>query len=891
MKIEFTIEYQTTWGQELYICSSVPVLGSWQEKEALKMEYKGNGKWQIGVYIPQTEQQIEYYYLLKEGENSIRKEWGNPHSICLPKVEFCHISDYWQEIAEQNYLNTSPFYNSFFARETIKSKKIQTNTILLNIHCPYITPDQELIVTGESDYLGNWEPQKALRLSYAGKSNWYFPIDSSRITTPLQYKLAIFDKTKKQIIHWEQGDNRVISPLITEKEKSSLNIYNLNYQYGQMYWKATGVAIPVFSLRSEDSFGIGDFSDLKKMVTWASKTGQKIVQVLPINDTTISHTWSDSYPYSAISIYALHPLYLGLKDFPLKDKKLTEKYSKQALTLNSLTKLDYDKVSDLKMSYLRDLYAETGEKTRESKEFKTFWAENSKWLHPYACFSYFRDKFKTANHEEWTGHTEYDREVLSKFIDSDSEIKEAINFIYFVQFLLHTQLTQVKKYAHSKQVILKGDIPIGINRQSVESWTEPHLFNMDTQTGAPPDDFSVNGQNWGFPTYNWSEMSKDNYLWWAERFKKMADYFDAYRIDHILGFFRIWEIPTHSVQGLLGYFNPALPLSANEIKEKGLDFDEERMTVSYIHKRFLPKMFNEHLKEVLKTYIESEDGTLYRLRREYNTQVKIRAHFEKLNDEKSTFLRNSLYQLCNEVLFIRDKYSLDKFHPRIAAWGTYAYQDLNDSSKNAFNNLHDDYFYHRHNDFWKEQALKKLPTLINSTNMLVCGEDLGMIPACVPDVMKELQILSLEIQRMPKEAFVAFGDLQKIPYLSVCTTSTHDMRPIRSWWNENHELTQKYYNEILHHEGNPPEDCTPELCKEILDIHLQSSAMLVILPLQDWLSMDGKLRRNNSEEERINVPSISNYYWNYRMHLTIEELLKQESFNDQIRLRIEENNR
>lgn len=891
MKIEFAIEYQTTWGQELYICGSVPVLGSWQEQEALKMEYKGNGKWKISIYIADTEKRIEYYYLLKEGENTIRKEWGSPHNISLVKAGFLHISDYWQDIPEQHYLYTSPFYNSFFSRSKSKNIKLQLNTISVRVNCPYTTPDQEVILTGESDYLGNWDPQKSLRMSYAGKSCWSLTIDASQVNTPLLYKLAIFDNVKKEVVHWEQGDNRVITPLVSEKEKSSLNINNLNYRYGQMHWKASGVAIPVFSLRSDDSFGIGDFSDLRKMVDWASKTGQRVVQVLPINDTTISHTWSDSYPYSAISIYALHPLYLGFKDFPLKDKKLALKYSKQALILNSLTKLDYDKVSDLKMAYLRDLFAETGEKTQDSKEFKTFLSENVKWLHPYACFSYFRDKYKTANHEEWAGHTEYDRENLTKFTDTDPDAKNAVNFTYFVQYLLHTQLTLVKEYAHSKRVILKGDIPIGINRQSVESWTEPHLFNMDTQTGAPPDDFSVNGQNWGFPTYNWGEMSKDNYLWWVERFQKMADYFDAYRIDHILGFFRIWEIPTHSIQGLLGYFNPALPFSIDEIKERGIDFDEEKMTVPHIHKQFLQKMFNEHLEEVLKSYLESEDDVLYRLRREYNTQIKIKAHFEGLNDEKNTFLRNSLYQLCNEVLFIRDKYSLDKFHPRIAAQMTYAYQHLDENSKNAFNSLHDDFFYHRHNEFWKDQALKKLPTLINSTNMLVCGEDLGMIPACVPDVMKELQILSLEIQRMPKEAFVAFGDLQRIPYLSVCTTSTHDMRPIRSWWNENHELTQMYYNEILHHEGTPPEDCTPELCKEILDIHLQSQSMLVILPLQDWLSMDAKLRRHNSEEERINVPSISNYYWNYRMHLTIEELLEQESFNNRIRLMIEENNR
>jgi 4-alpha-glucanotransferase len=231
------------------------------------------------------------------------------------------------------------------------------------------------------------------------------------------------------------------------------------------------------------------------------------------------------------------------------------------------------------------------------------------------------------------------------------------------------------------------------------------------------------------------------------------------------------------------------------------------------------------------------------------------------------------------VLFIRDPHDQHRFHPRITAQYTYSYRYLDDQVKEAFNRLYNEFFYNRHNYFWREQAMKKLPVLISSTTMLVCGEDLGMVPDCVPSVMQELQMLSLEIQRMPKDPTVMFTDLRTLPYHSVCTTSTHDMSPIRSWWTENREVTQRYYNELLHHEGAAPEECDRELCREIIHNHLQSSAMWVILPWQDWLSLDERLRNPDAGAERINIPANPDHYWRYRMHISLDDLLAEEGFN------------
>ena len=170
--------------------------------------------------------------------------------------------------------------------------------------------------------------------------------------------------------------------------------------------------------------------------------------------------------------------------------------------------------------------------------------------------------------------------------------------------------------------------------------------------------------------------------------------------------------------------------------------------------------------------------------------------------------------------------------------------------------------------------------------MLVCAEDLGMIPACVPAVMHRLEILSLEIQRMPKDPATPFGDTWRYPYYSVCTTSTHDMGGIRQWWEEDRAKTQQFFNEVLHEHGAAPYFAEPWICDRIIDLHLASPSMLCILPLQDWLSINGNIRREKPAEEQINVPANPRHYWRYRMHMTLGELLGHTEFSDYLRNKI-----
>ena len=401
---------------------------------------------------------------------------------------------------------------------------------------------------------------------------------------------------------------------------------------------------------------------------------------------------------------------------------------------------------------------------------------------------------------------------------------------------------------------------------------------MNGQAGAPPDDFSVNGQNWGFPTYNWDEMLKDNCAWWVRRFQYMAKFFDAYRIDHVLGFFRIWEIPITSVHGLLGQFSPALGLSREEIEAYGLPFNEDAFTRPFIADWVLTRMFGEHADEVKATYLQHDHDDIWQMRPEYDTQRKVEAAFEGREDDKNLWIRDALYALISDVLFVRDRKDPLRFHPRISVQHSFVYEALWDKDKVAFNNLYNDYYYRRNNQFWYNEAMKKLPMLTEATRMLVCAEDLGMVPACVDWVMNELRILSLEVQSMPKDANVRFGNLNTYPYRSVCTFSSHDMPTLRQWWDEDPSRTQVYYNTMLYKQGDAPHPLPGWLARDIILQQLRSPSMLCILSIQDWLSTDEALRLPDADAERINIPANPRHYWRYRMHITIEELMNNVPF-------------
>ena len=881
MTVSFNIEYRTSWGEEVRIAGLLP--------ESIPMHTTDGIYWtaDVELEVPKEGMTINYSYQIEQNQIIIRKEWDSfPRRLFLSgnsKKKY-QIKDCWKNIPEQLYYYSSAFTEALLAHpDRAEIPPCHRKGLVIKAYAPRINKDYCLAICGNQKALGNWDPDKAIPMSDANFPEWQIELDASKLKFPLEYKFILYHKEEKKADCWENNPNRYLAD--PELKTNETLVISDRYAYFDIpVWKGAGIAIPVFSLKSENSFGVGDFGDLKRMIDWAVSTQQKVIQILPINDTTMTHAWTDSYPYNSISIYAFHPMYADIKQMgTLKDKSAAAKFNKKQKELNGLPAMDYEAVNQTKWEYFRLIFKQEGEKVLASGEFGEFFNANKEWLQPYAVFSYLRDAFQTPNFREWPRHSVYNAQDIEKMCRPESVDYPHIALYYYIQFHLHLQLVAATKHAREHGVVLKGDIPIGISRNSVEAWTEPYYFNLNGQAGAPPDDFSVNGQNWGFPTYNWDVMEKDGYRWWMKRFQKMSEYFDAYRIDHILGFFRIWEIPMHAVHGLLGQFIPSIPMSREEIESYGLPFRKEYL-IPYIHESFLGQVFGPHTDYVKQTFLlPAEAPGIYHMKPEFATQREVESFFAGKNDENSLWIRDGLYTLISDVLFVPDTKEKDKYHPRIGIQRDFIFRSLNELEQNAFNKLYDQYYYHRHNDFWRQQAMKKLPQLTQSTRMLVCGEDLGMIPDCVSSVMNDLRILSLEIQRMPKNPMYEFGYLNEYPYRSVCTISTHDMSTLRGWWEEDYLQTQRYYNTMLGHYGTAPTVATPELCEEVVRNHLKSNSILCILSLQDWLSIDGKWRNPNVQEERINVPSNPRNYWRYRMHLTLEQLMKAEELNDKIR--------
>lgn len=884
MKIRFLIAYKTQWGEALAVQIAYGSSASKMSRKEVMMTTTDGYCWSGEVDLPMSARRLEYSYQVVNDGQVVRREWTAAGVRQLPldtKNRPYTLCDHWRDIPVEAYLYTSAFTESF-TRHMGATPKLTYGgrTLVLRVEAPRLGRGQVLAVCGSHPMWGMWDTRKAVRMVETAPNVWMVPVEVDDIQGTVDYKYLALDGETGEVVAWEARDNRRLGyPYMQENEVHVQNDEPVNLPMRD--WKGAGCVIPIFSLRSEGSFGVGDFGDLRRMIDWAVLTGQRVIQILPINDTTINHTWTDSYPYNSISIYAFHPQYVDVRALPpLKVKKMRDEFEAKRKELNALSQIDYEAVNNTKRAYLRQLYKEQGKDTLATEAYKTFYKENEHWLRPYAAFSYLRDLNGTADFRAWSTHAVYNAEEVAEL--ATGKAADEIAFYCYVQYLLHVQLLEAGRYAREKGVVIKGDIPIGISRNSVEAWVEPHYFNMNGQAGAPPDAFSVNGQNWGFPTYNWDAMAADGYQWWIRRFSKMAEYFDAYRIDHVLGFFRIWEIPLHSVHGLLGQFSPAMPMTPEEIEGYGLYFRKDFFTRPYIAEGMLDTLFGRHADEVRTTYLNRLGDGTYEMKPEFDTQRKVEAHFSGRTDSDSLCIRDGLYTLISNVLFVPDRKVPGTYHPRISAQNDFLYQTLSWNDKEAFNRLYNDYFYSRHDQFWYDEAMKKLPALTGATRMLVCAEDLGMVPTCVPWVMNDLRILTLEIQSMSKNPDYEFGHLEENPYRSVATISTHDMATLRGWWDEDAERTQRFYNYMLQKDGDAPHPMPGWLCEEVVARHLFCPSMLCLLSLQDWLSMDEQLRYPDADFERINVPANPRHYWRYRMHLTIEQLMEQPALNEKI---------
>ena len=889
MKLFFYLQYDTIFGQDLRlnIMGETTAKGDRASENTVYAMTTVDGKmWQCEIELEKAPKSINYFYSIDKWGKEERQEWQTvTHRLDMnvPNASEYKIYNRWTDIPYDSFLYSSAFTDCVNRRHheavpTIKYEK----TLRLIVRAPQLRKGERLYVTGESLCLGNWHADRALKMVEHNYNEWMVDMNVDAFDEA-ETELKFIATTDNGDVLWETGYNRTLA--IPEMANGEVRVEEMDQAFFEICdRKLAGTLIPVFSLRTRGSFGVGDFGDLKMMIDWVAETHQKVLQVLPINDTTSTHTWTDSYPYSCISIFAIHPQFADLRQLPaVADKEKAAAFEALREELNQLPQIGYERVNNAKIEYLRVIFEQEGGEVLKSAGFNSFLKESAHWLVPYAQYCHLRDTYGNVDFNTWKGHEvwhEKDRETL---LNARTKEYKEVAFYYYVQYVLHVQMRAAHEYAMARGVILKGDIPIGVNRKGCDVWHEPHYFNLNLQAGAPPDSFSVNGQNWGFPTYNWARMLEDGCQWWLRRFQNMSKYFDAYRIDHVLGFFRIWATPTTCVHALQGQFAPSLAMTREEIESYGLHFQEKLFTTPFIARWVVDRVFGPHADAVVEKYLQHEHDDIFSLKPEYDTERKIEAAFVGKDGADDVWVRDGLYALASDVLFVRDINDSNKFHPRITAQLNFMYEALVDSDKEKFNRLYNNYYYRRNNNFWYNEAMKKLPVLVQATRMLVCAEDLGMVPDCVAWVMNELRILSLELQQMPKDPSVRFGELWKNPYRSVCTLSTHDMPTLRQWWDEDMERTQDYYNSQLYRSGAAPHPLPGWLAKEIVVNQLACPSMLCVLLLQDWFAIDEKLRFADANAERINIPANPRHYWRYRMHLNIEDLIANKEYNDNIK--------
>lgn len=895
MVLDLFVRFITSPGQQVFVYGNTPLLGNGRMNAALRMSFFDREHWHIQLTISDSQQHsntyLQYGFIAKDGEGNSFLDGAAERILDLTTMPSASVLvNAWNSMgAIDHVFATAPFKRVFYQhKQPIQPMAYPKTRFRFSVAAPSILPNERLAVVGSAVGLGNWLTTASIAMHFDG-SMWYADVEENDLTPGTEYKYCIVDSQAKSI-RYEEGENRILGNPIGQS--SFVWLQDGFVRSAQTVWKGAGVAIPVFSLRTKKSMGTGDFIDLIKCIDWAARVNLKMIQLLPVQDTTCTHTYADAYPYAAVSAFALHPLYASIEAIAgRKYSSLITHFLLQGKALNAKPSLDYPAVLKLKREALSVLYTEMAEPTFEKKAYKKFFNENRHWLEPYAAYHFLRDRYKTSDWSTWGKFASYSDAAIEVLVKKGSRSYPNIAVHYFIQFYLHLQFKKAHDYANSKGVILKGDVAIGVHRYSVDAWKNPSLFHLTMQAGAPPDDFAVKGQNWGFPTYNWINMQQDGYTWWKQRLQQFSLYVDALRLDHVLGFFRIWSIPDHAREGIMGRFVPSLPIDKQKCIALGVDVDENRFTQPYITDAVLEELAGEHAS-LTKPFLERIAPDRYVFTPIFSTQEKIEHFFSGLkNTLTNQGLKIILFDLHSNVLLWKDPDQRDAYHFRFNAIHTTSYRFLDTNQQLQLKAFYGDYFYNQQEFLWKNEALVKLSALKFFSNLLICGEDLGLLPSSVSGVLSSLGLLSLEVQRMPKQFGTLFADLRLAPYLSVVTPSTHDMSTLRLWWLENQEHTQKFYTDVLRQHGTAPQEADANIIDMIVQQHLSSPAMWSLFQLQDLLALNDQLKSTDPVAERINIPADPKHYWCYRMHVHMEDLIKNDTFNDGLAYSIKSNGR
>lgn len=912
--LRLCVTASTHYGQRISVAYTTTDGAQLRSDTVSSLSYEHPGVW--AITLSSVKGTLRYKYLLEQEEKKPQPIWelGPDRLLDLTSLPTLAgqilIRDAWRASPDpsRDIFSTAAFTRVLFrSKATVGSKLFESRehaafsdslvhppgsfVVAFRVFVERVKPGDRVCVIGDCDQLGSDNPSRAVALADVSAPLWQASVAISKRTHPLHYRFiiqssdgSIVEDQVRRELNLNDADQAFLhapsgtAPIVFAPAERSFSF--------EKRWRGVGVALPVFSIRSQQSCGIGEFTDLLGVVDLCKATGFQLLQLLPINDTNVYNDFRDSYPYSAVSSFALHPQYINIDALGAMPDDMRKDYEKDRDRLNRLEKIDVVQVMRTKTHFIREMFKLHRDEFLLSAEFTDWFNKNQTWLVPYALFRFFMLINGTAQFDQWGIRSTYCERETAAFVDPNSFHFDHLAMVYFTQFHLHKQLSVAAEYAAENGVVFKGDLPIGVNRYCTDTWVNPQLFRLHMQAGAPPDFFSTHGQNWLFPTYDWDVMSKDNYSWWRTRLGHMANYFHAYRIDHILGFFRIWEIPQKFRTGMAGRFFPAHAISRPELESLGL-WDIDRYTKPYIHDGILQKLFHDNWWKIKERFFEPLYDNRLQFKEDYDTEKKAELVLKLPVDAPEQERRynddvlNKLFTLFNNVCLLQDEDDENQFHPRFMMQTTSSYQELpSEEWKGALQNLQNDYMNQRQNELWKRNGLERLPMMKSASDMLVCGEDLGLIPECVPSVMDETCIVSLAVQRMPA-GDVDFGIPSEYKYECVATTSSHDTSTFRGWWEEiSCDMRKKYWTTVMGRNRNqePPATCTPEIMEWAIVDHLRCPAMWAIFPLQDLLGMDADLRRKNAAAEQINDPSNPLHVWCFRLHIDVDTILGNKAF-------------
>lgn len=866
------------------------------------MTPQGGDCWALETTLPDSAHSpyasFSYYYQVENGDGSVeRQEWcGAERAYVFDASVHYVFSDLWQESPSSRILFTSAFR---VWRQHWREDKQECNegvcqtrlpmfrrTILFRVFAPQLKDNEELAICGNHPVLGDWNPSCAVRMRRMGEQEWAMTVRVDNVALPLEYKYVVIDRQSHRMKQWEEGDNRSTgSCLLTDGE--ALVLFGSLVRLPERRWLSAGVSVPLSVLRSEQSCGIGDFGDLRRLVDWAISVGMRIIHLPPLHDTVLKGDCRDNNPYHSVSSCALHPQYLDLVALgEIADKVAMKRFREKRKELEALDGIDDEGVWRVKSEYAWRRFEEEGETVLASQAFKEFHQKNAFWLIPYAVFCALHKELAASGAVERAEWSTYCEKILEGTACLTPSLEREIHKIEYVQYHLHRQLKSVSDYARSHGVVLMTDVPAGVCSNCVDRWLYSDLFDDAVSLGQKPSDATPEGSVSMLIPFRKpvTEQQQAAFIaWWHGRMERTAEFFDAIHLPQAISYVSAWVVPRHQVSATMGQFCPSLPLTVEELAMFGLKWPRDMYARPWIDDAIVAQLFGLCAEKVKSQYLLPASNGFYRLRDEVASPACLQHVFEERTDESSLYVKEGLRRLAANVLFVEDVHRSGEFHPRFDGLHTSAFRMLNEEEKQAYRRVYRHYFGNRHEALWHCCANRFFAEVAGRTRMLVVANGDGAHLCGWDEVLAAHGVFPFSVSASSKSGDAEFGQLERNPCRSMVAASALGTASLQQWWEECLPRAQRYAMSVLQKEMFAPCHLSPTLAEEIVARHLHSPSMFCVLNMQDWLAISGTSYAVGGRTEGMGRTFGEDNRWRNRMPFTLSQLQGDDAFNEKIR--------